>query len=188
MSNRFNIKSTQLEGLFTVTRKPLGDSRGYLERFFCCEDLESLFEGRKIVQINHTLTSERGTLRGLHFQTPPFAESKLVSCVKGEVYDVAVDLRRDSPTFLKWHSEILSGTNFHSLFIPEGFAHGFQTLTNDCEMIYLHTEKYEADAERGLNVFDPLIAIDWPLALTEQSQRDQQQTLIRQNNFKGLVL
>lgn len=188
MSERFEIRNTLLAGLYALQRKPLGDQRGYLERLFCQEELQAMIGARKIVQINHTLTSKRGTIRGLHFQNPPYAESKLVSCLKGEVFDVAVDLRQNSPTFLQWHSEILSASNHRSLFIPEGFAHGFQTLTDDCEMLYFHTQAYQANAESGLNAFDPRLAIDWPLTITEQSVRDQQHVMISQNNFQGLVL
>src|ERR1039458_3777337 len=126
MSSRFDILDTPMQGLKLIQRKPIGDHRGYLERMFCTEELQGLIRGKGIVQINHTLTTRRGTVRGLHFQYPPYAETKVVSCLRGEVFDVAVDLRQGSPTFRHWHAEILSGDNHRTLLIPEGFAHGFQ--------------------------------------------------------------
>ena len=133
MSTRFDILNTSIAGLHLVQRKPIGDSRGYLERLFCAEELYNLIPGKNIKQVNHTLTKNVGTVRGMHFQRPPYAETKLVSCLRGEVFDVAVDLRHDSPTFLHWYGERLSAENHKTLVIPEGFAHGFQTLTDDCE-------------------------------------------------------
>jgi dTDP-4-dehydrorhamnose 3,5-epimerase len=172
MSTRFDILNTPIAGLHLLQRKPIGDSRGYLERLFCNEELQSLIPGKKIMQVNHTLTENAGTVRGLHFQHPPYAETKFVSCLRGEVFDVAVDLRHASPTFLHWHAERLSAENHRTLVIPEGFAHGFQTLTDDCEMLYFHTAPYQASAEGGLNVEDPKLAIAWPLPVAGLSPRD----------------
>lgn len=172
MSRRFEIRNTSLDGLCVLQRKPLGDSRGYLERLFCGEELHALIPGKHIVQINRTFTGSRGTVRGMHFQLPPHAEIKFVSCLRGEVFDVAVDLRHNSPTFLRWHAEVLSADNHKTLVIPEGFAHGFQTLTDDCEMLYFHTAAYQPDAERGVNAQDLRLAIQWPLTLTGLSPRD----------------
>jgi dTDP-4-dehydrorhamnose 3,5-epimerase len=172
VSSRFDIQATPLSGLNVIVRKPLGDSRGYLERMFCEDELQDIFGGRRIVQINHTLTQAKGTVRGMHFQYAPHSEMKFVSCLRGAVYDVAVDLRKDSPTFLKWHAELLSADNHKTFAIPEGFAHGFQTLTDDCEMLYLHTAAYAPDAEAGLNPQDTMLAITWPLPITEISARD----------------
>lgn len=172
MSSRFDILDTPLRGLKLIQRKPIGDHRGYLERMFCAEELESLMPGKDIVQINRTLTVNRGTVRGLHFQYPPHAETKVVSCLRGEVFDVAVDLRQGSSTFLRWHAEILTADNHRTLLIPEGFAHGFQTLTDDCELLYLHTAAYRPSAEGGLNAQDPRLDIRWPVAVLELSSRD----------------
>lgn len=173
MSSRFKVVPTALPGLVTLERKPIGDTRGYLERMFCLSELEAVLHGAGIQQINHTLTAKRGTVRGLHFQHPPHAEIKLVSCLVGEVYDVAVDLRKESPTFLQWHAEILTPHNHKTLVIPQGFAHGFQTLSDGCEMLYYHTAAYVAEAEGGLNPFDAELNIDWPTELTEISDRDR---------------
>jgi dTDP-4-dehydrorhamnose 3,5-epimerase len=172
MSGRFDILDTPLEGLKLIQRKPTSDDRGYFERLFCMEDLGPLISGKTIVQINHTLTAKRGTVRGMHFQHPPHGETKFVGCLRGEVFDVAVDLRRGSPTFLQWHAETLSATNHRTLVIPVGFAHGFQTLIEDCEMLYFHTASYMPVAEGGLNAQDSRFAIEWPLSITELSPRD----------------
>lgn len=187
MSNRFDILDTQLLGLKLIQRKPIGDSRGYLERIFCADDLQALISGKRIVQINHTLTARHGTVRGLHFQHPPHAETKFVSCLRGEVFDVAVDLRQGSPTFLRWHAEILSAGNHKTLMIPEGFAHGFQAMTEDCEMLYLHTAAYQPGAECGLNAKDPRLNIRWPKAITELSPRDAAHPLVTED-FSGVTV
>lgn len=186
MSCRFDIHPTSFVGLNVLVRKPLGDSRGYLERMFCLEELQDVFGVRRVVQINHTLTKSKGTLRGMHFQYAPHTEMKLVSCIRGSVFDVAVDLRKGSSTFLRWHAELLSADNHKTLAIPEGFAHGFQTLTDDCEMLYLHTTAYAPGAESGLNPLDAKLAIGWPLPVAEISDRDAAHELIT-DCFEGVV-
>ena len=150
MSSRFDIFDTPLKGLNLIQRKPIGDSRGYLERLFCAEELQALIPGKGIVQINRTITAKHCSVRGMHFQHPPHAETKFVSCLRGKVLDVAVDMRQGSPTFLHWHAEVLSASNHKTLMIPEGFAHGFQALCDDCELIYLHSRAYTPGAEAGL--------------------------------------
>jgi dTDP-4-dehydrorhamnose 3,5-epimerase len=173
MTERFQIEPTELSDLVVITRAPRGDSRGFLERMFCVEELADLLADRSIRQINHTLTRTAGTVRGMHYQRPPHGETKIVSCLRGEVYDVAVDLRAGSPTFLRWFGTVLSAENFRTLYIPEGFAHGFQTLTEDCELIYLHTHDYVPEAEAAVNALDPKIGIEWPHPIAERSDRDQ---------------
>lgn len=187
MSDRFDILDTPLQGLKLIQRKPIRDSRGYLERLFCADDLQALISGKGIVQINHTLTARHGTIRGIHFQRPPHAETKFVSCLRGEVFDVAVDLRQGSPTFLHWHAEILSGGNHKTLMIPEGFAHGFQTMTEDCEMLYVHTAAYQPGVESGLNAKDPRLNIRWPEVITELSPRDAAHPLVTED-FGGVAV
>ena len=187
MSIRFDILDTPLSGLRILQRKPIGDSRGYLERLFCAEELQALTPDKPIAQINHTLTARRGTVRGLHFQRPPHAEIKFVSCLRGEVFDVAVDLRHNSPTFLHWHAQVLSADNHKTFVIPEGFAHGFQTLSDDCELIYFHTAAYCLDAEGGVNVTDPKIAIAWPLDIVGWSDRDRSHPMLGAD-FRGVEL
>ena len=187
MTNRFVLHETPLSGLMVIERKPLGDSRGYLERLFCEEDLQAMIFGKRIAQINRTLTAKRGTVRGLHFQYPPYAETKFVTCLHGEVYDVAVDLRQGSPTYLQWHAEILSGDNHKTFVISEGFAHGFQALAEGCEMLYLHTAAYCQEAEGGLHSQDALLAIHWPLPVVDLSPRDAAHPLLH-DEFVGLLV
>ena len=187
MSSRFEVLKTPISGLHVLQRQPLGDKRGYFERLFCNRELNDLIYGKEIVQINHTQTKSRGTVRGMHFQHPPHAEMKLISCLKGEVFDVAVDLRRGSSTYLQWHAEILSAENRKSLAIPEGFAHGFQTLTDDCELIYLHTVAYEPSAESGVHPLDTLLSIKWPLPVHQLSPRDSAHPML-DKSFYGVNL
>ncbi len=187
MSNRLDMFDAPIHGLKLLQRKPLGDERGYFERMFCSSELQTLISGRHLMQINRTLTISRGVVRGMHFQRPPHAEIKFVSCLRGEVFDVAVDIRHRSPTFLNWHGEILSEKNHKTLVIPAGFAHGFQTLTADCEMLYFHTADYQAGSEGGLNAQDPMIGIEWPLAISEQSMQDKARPMLTKD-FSGLIL
>jgi len=186
LSTRFDILDTPLAGLRILQRQQIGDSRGYLERLFCAEELQVLVPGKHIAQINHTFTSRRGTVRGLHFQRPPHAEIKFVSCLRGEVFDVAVDLRHDSPSFLRWHAELLSADNHKTLVIPEGFAHGFQALTDDSEMLYFHTAAYQPGAEAGLHVQDPRLAIQFPLPVAGLSPRDAAHPMLDED-FTGVA-
>lgn len=181
-----NLTNTELAGLKVLQRHPVEDSRGFFCRLFCSEDLYSAGMHKPIAQINHTLTKSAGTVRGLHFQYPPHCENKIVNCLRGEVFDVAVDLRTDSPTFLRWHAEVLTASNFKSLLIPEGFAHGFQTLCTDCELIYLHTESYHPESEGALNIADPRLAITWPLEITLISDRDLLHPSVEQY-FRGIL-
>ncbi len=183
--NKFRATQLPMAGLMLVLRERQGDERGFLSRMFCSETLADVGWKKPISQINITHTSTRGSIRGLHYQVPPHSEMKLVSCIRGEVMDVAVDLRVNSPTFLKWHSQNLSADNGNALLIPEGFAHGFQTLTDDVEMLYFHSMSYTPTAEAGLRFDDPLINIVWPLQVTEMSVRDQTHRLLSPS-FKGI--
>lgn len=184
---RFDCFDLPMAGLKIVQRKPIEDARGFLSRSYCAEEFANYGFNKSISQINHTLTRSKGAARGLHYQNPPYAEIKLVGCIKGEIFDVAVDLRKGSPTFLQWHGEVLSGHNQRSLLIPEGFAHGFQTLTENCELIYLHSAPYVKEAEAALNVTDPKLGITWPLEITELSERDRSHPMIK-NDFEGMVV
>ena len=184
---RFNLVDLPLSGLKLVGRERLGDHRGFLSRLFCAEELSTAGWVKPIAQINHTYTAKRGAVRGMHFQRPPHAEMKLVSCIRGEVWDVAVDVRAGSPTFLHWHAERLSAENGRALLIPEGFAHGFQALTDDVEMLYCHSAAYCASAETGLNPQDTRLSIQWPLPISELSTRDAGHRLI-ESGFEGVSL
>jgi dTDP-4-dehydrorhamnose 3,5-epimerase len=172
------IQQTALPGLLAVQRDRREDQRGFFSRLFCAEELAAAAGEFPVHQVNHTLTRRRGSARGLHFQHPPHADGKFVSCLRGEVFDVAVDLRRGSPTFLRWHAEVLSAENARSLLIPAGFAHGFQTLSDDCELLYLHSRPYQAAAEGALNLRDPAVAVRWPLEFADVSERDLRHPLI----------
>jgi dTDP-4-dehydrorhamnose 3,5-epimerase len=169
---RLTVRALALSDVKLVVRRRVGDRRGYLARLFCADELLEVGWTEPVAQINQTYTAQRGTVRGLHFQRPPHAERKLVICLRGEVFDVAVDVRRDSPTYLNWCAETLSADNGHALLIPPGFAHGFQALTDDVELLYCHSKAYNAAAEGGANVRDPRIAIRWPLQIGELSARD----------------
>ena len=183
--SRFAVDDMPLAGLKRLTRQRIGDQRGFLSRLFCADELAGAGWHRPIAQINHTLTAVRGTVRGMHFQRPPHAEMKLVSCIRGEVWDVAVDLREGSATFLRWHAQLLSADNGHALLIPEGFAHGFQALTDDVELLYCHSMPHEPAAEGGLHPMDPALSIAWPLPAANLSPRDGQHKLM-DANFRGM--
>jgi dTDP-4-dehydrorhamnose 3,5-epimerase len=186
MTARFETTDTPIAGLRVLRRRPIGDERGKLERLFCAVELGALMAGRKIAQVNHTVTAKAGTVRGMHFQHPPHAELKLVTCLRGEVFDVAVDLRRDSSTLLRWHAEVLRPDNHKTLLIPEGFAHGFQALTDDCELLYFHTAAYEPAAEGGVHPDDPQVAIRWPRTVTGLSARDAAHRMLGKD-FRGIA-
>ena len=183
----FLLEESPISGLQIIQRHPFRDSRGSFDRLFCQTESSSLLPGRDIRQINYSFTQRRGTVRGLHFQYPPHAEMKVVTCLSGRVWDVAVDLRRNSSTFLKYHAVLLSADNHRSYIIPEGFAHGFQTLSPDCEMLYFHTADYKTEAEGALNACDPKLAITWPEPITDRSERDTSHAMIT-NQFHGIDL
>lgn len=185
--SRLTVTETPLAGLRVVHRQPTGDDRGSLARVFCATTLAPAGWSGGVAQINHTVTTYAGTVRGMHFQHPPHAEMKLVSCLRGEVWDVAVDLREGSPTFLKWHAEPLSAQNGAALLIPEGFAHGFQSLADDCELLYLHSTPYVPTAEGGVRFDDPRLRIGWPRPVTQLSARDQAHPLLS-DLFTGLAV
>jgi len=183
----FTLTDLPLNGLKLVSRNRVIDTRGFLSRIFCAEQLAPAGWVKPIAQINHTFTAIRGTVRGMHFQRFPHSEMKLVSCIRGEVWDVVVDVRVHSQTYLKWHAECLSGESGRTLIIPEGFAHGFQALTDDVEMIYCHSATYVSDSEAGINPKDSRLAITWPIKITELSARDEGHPLIT-TDFKGELL
>jgi dTDP-4-dehydrorhamnose 3,5-epimerase len=185
--SRFAVLNTPLAALKVVERQQVGDTRGFLSRLFCADELAAAGWRKPVAQINQTLTRRQGTVRGMHYQRPPHAEMKLVTCLHGAVFDVAVDLRSGSPTFLRWHAEELSAANRRALLIPEGFAHGFQTLAADCELVYLHSVPYVPEAESGLNPQDPMLRIAWPLDIAELSARDSQHPLLSPQ-FAGVTV
>ena len=185
--SRFEFFPTPISDLYVVERMPMRDERGSLERIFCADEFLKIGLLDQIKQINLVVTKDKSVVRGMHFQYPPHAEAKFVTCIRGKIYDVAIDIRRESPTFLHWHGEELSAENSRSLFLPKGFAHGYQTLTEDCEMIYLHSNSYQIESEGALNAEDPLLDIRWPLPITGLSDRDRNHANIN-DDFLGVTL
>lgn len=183
--NRFNFISTFFKEMYIIEPKPIQDNRGYFERYFCVKDFEEIGLTKPIVQINHSYTKGVGSIRGLHYQTFPHTEIKIIRCLKGAIYDVAIDIRQDSPTFLQYFSVELNEKNGRYLYIPEGFAHGFQSLSEDVEILYLVTSAFNSQSDKCLNALDPMLAIQWPLPIGDISEKDKNAPQIDQN-FKGL--
>ena len=161
-----------LQGALRIDLEPRGDERGFFARLFCTAEFAALGLTTQWAQCNISFSAELGALRGLHFQRPPMAEVKIVRCLRGAVWDVIVDLREGSATFGQWHGEFLNEANRAMLYIPVGFAHGFQTLTAGVEMLYFHSTPYKADHEDGLRWDDPTVAVKWPHPVTVTSARD----------------
>lgn len=179
------LHPTPLAGLFEIEHTPVGDARGRFTRLFCEQELAPARADLHFAQINWSQTQGLGTVRGLHYQTAPAAEAKLIRCLQGRVFDVAVDLRADSPTFLHWHAVELSEDNDRALFIPEGFAHGFQALSDEAHLLYMHTASWTPACESGLRHDDPRLAIAWPLPVAQCSERDRRHPLI-DASFTGI--
>lgn len=168
---RFDLEELNIQGLFRVKLRPFIDGRGEFTRIFCNKDMEKLgWDG--IAQINRSVTYQQGVVRGLHFQKFPHAEKKIIMCESGEVWDIAVDIRRGSKTFLEHHAEKLTENSNTAIMIPEGFAHGFQAITDNVRLIYLHSAYYSESSQDGLNCMDPLLSIKWPLEVKNLSERD----------------
>lgn len=181
------VQATPLEGLALIATQPVRDERGQFVRVFCDAELGALRPDLHWSQINLSQTFHRGSVRGMHFQHPPAAEAKLIRCLRGSVFDVAVDLRAGSPTFLHWHGVELSENNGAQFFIPEGFAHGFQALTDNVQLLYMHTASWQRTHEGGLRPDDPAMAISWPLPLMQVSEKDRNAPLL-DDKFPGIHL
>jgi len=179
------IKQTAIPDVLIVETKKHEDGRGSFMRLFCQQELSTILGDREIVQINKSVTISKGAIRGMHFQYPPYAEMKLVRCLKGKIFDVAVDLRKGSLTFLQWYSEILTPENNKMMVVPEGFAHGFQSLECETEVLYLHTAEYHPESEAGVLFGDPRLNIQWPIDCTDVSNRDKKHPLLDEM-FVGL--
>ena len=174
-----------LAGVYIIELEPFQDERGLFIRTFCQKEFAKIGFQKPIVQINHSVTRKTGTIRGMHYQLPPSCETKIIRCVQGEVFDVMVDIRAGSPTFLQWYGVELTKDNFRLVYIPEGFAHGFQSITENVELIYLSSSFYSPEHERGLRFDDPALVIDWPLPVGIVSPKDQICPFI-DCNFKGI--
>jgi dTDP-4-dehydrorhamnose 3,5-epimerase len=172
MTGRLEIRPTGIAGLHVVVPRRLADTRGFFERSFCAQELTAAGWNAPVAQINQSVTEAAGTVRGLHFQHPPHAEMKLVRCTQGSVFDVAVDLRPDSPTYRRWHAETLSDADGRGLLIPPGLAHGFQTLTTRCRMLYVHSVAFHPESQGGIHPLDPTLDIAWPEPIELLSDRD----------------
>ena len=166
------LSDTPLAGVRVVQRQPRADPRGAFARIFCAQELAEAGWSKPLAQVNHSRTSLAGTVRGLHWQRAPDTEMKLVTCLAGEVWDVVVDLRPGSPSYRRWFARTLSAANQLALLIPEGCAHGFQSLTDGAELLYCHSMPFAAQSEAGLHPLDTELAIPWPLPVSALSVRD----------------
>ncbi len=174
-------------GVKTIKRQALGDERGSLTRLFCAEELEEVGWRKPVAQVNAVENRFCGTVRGLHYQAPPFAESKILLCMKGTINDVLVDVRLGSSTFLQHISIKLSAEGGDGVLIPQGFAHGYQCLTKDVSLLYFHDAPHSPSAERGLHINDPRLNIVWPMPVEHLSMRDKGHSFI-DDKFEGVVL
>lgn len=182
-----NFRETELKGLFVIDLEPFQDERGYFSRIFCKREFREAGIESDFVQTNHSVTSRKGAIRGMHYQNPPSAEAKLIRCVRGAVLDFAVDLRCGSETFLKFFGIELSETNNKMIYIPRGFAHGFQTLEDQATLIYQHSAYYDPSVEGGIHYADPSIGIDWPLPVGDVSEKDKKHIFIG-DSFTGITV
>lgn len=163
---------TEFSGLYVIELDAVIDDRGIFARTYCKEDFSKINFHKEFVQMNFSLNKKKGTLRGLHYQVAPCEETKLIRCSSGKIFDVAIDLRKESLTYLKWFGVVLSKENLKMILIPEGFAHGFITLEDDSELIYHHTQYYNPSAERGIRYDDKTLNIKWPVEIEIISNKD----------------
>lgn len=163
---------TGLKGAFVIEPELKRDDRGFFARTWCLREFERHGLSTRLVQCNVSFNRKRGALRGMHYQVRPHAETKTVRCTAGAVFDVILDLRPDSPTFLEWRAVELTSSNYRTLYVPEGFAHGFQAISDNTEIFYQMSEFYEAGSARGFRYDDPKFRIDWPLPVSEISNQD----------------
>lgn len=166
------FEETKLKGAYLIKLKELADERGFFARSWCQREFEQRGLIARVVQANLSFNREKGTLRGMHYQVAPYEETKLVRCTRGAIYDVIIDLRPESPTRRQWIGAELTDTNRHMLFVPEGFAHGFQTLADDTEVTYQVSQFYTPGAEQGARYHDPAFGIKWPLDVSVISEKD----------------
>ena len=169
------FNETPLAGAYTIELDKIGDDRGFFARAFCEQEFSEVGLVSHFVQVNNSLSADKGTLRGMHYQLAPKAETKLVRCIRGSLYDIILDLRPDSPTFGQHFGAELSAENRRMMYVPKGFAHGFITLTDNAEAFYMVDEPYAPDMERGVRWNDPEFAIEWPAEPVVLSDKDGQQ-------------
>jgi dTDP-4-dehydrorhamnose 3,5-epimerase len=171
---RYDLLSTPIDGVYVLRRLPICDDRGYFERVFCPQTLAGVGGFQRLEQVNHSMTAQVGAVRGLHGQRGAHAETKIVTCVRGQVFDVALDVRRGSPTYGQHYGFRLIAEEHTALLIPKGCLHGFQVLEAQSELFYFHDAPYSPGAEFGVNVTDEDLKIQWPLDVTHLSPRDAQ--------------
>lgn len=164
---------TKLPGAYLIDIEKRGDQRGFFARAWCQKEFEAHGLIRRVVQANISLSKRKGTLRGMHYQAAPYAEAKLVRCTRGAIYDAIIDLRPDSPTYMQWLGVELTAENYRMLYVPEGFAHGFQTLVDNTEVAYQVSQFYTPEAEGGVRYNDPAFGIEWPLEVQVISDKDK---------------
>ncbi len=164
---------TKLKGAFVIQVNQIKDDRGFFGRSWCKREMEEHGLNGNVVQANTSFSKAKGTIRGLHYQKHPYEETKLMRCTKGAIFDVIIDLRKDSPTFLQWLGVELTETNYKMLYVPENFAHGFVTLSDNAEVTYLVTQFYTPGAEAGIRFDDPLFNIEWPVPVEVVTEKDK---------------
>lgn len=187
MTARFTAVATAIDGLLVLERRILADERGSFERIFDADDLAPFGYCGPVAQINRSVTREPGTVRGMHFQYPPHAEWKAVTCLGGSIYDVVVDLRAGSATFRRWVAVSLSASTPTTLLIPPGCAHGFQVVDGEAELLYVHSQPYVPAVDAGVRADDPALGITWPLPIARRSPRDEGHPFISAD-WPGIVL
>lgn len=178
---------TPFRGLYFIELEPFRDERGLFARTYCKDEFKDIGHRKDFVQFNHSMTYYKGTIRGMHYQVPPYGEVKLIRCIRGGVYDVVIDIRKGSPTFLQYYGIELTEQNMLSLYIPEGFAHGFQTLEDNTQLIYHHTAIYVPGSEAAIRYDDPLVSIKWPLPVSVISEKDRNHKLL-DSGFIGITV
>jgi len=186
MVNKRFVFLRKKELISLIKRKKIKDSRGFFERLYCEKEFANILKNKNIKQINRAYSKKKGTIRGLHYQINGNYEEKIVTCVKGRVFDVIVDIRKKSKNFLKWYGKILDSKSNNSNFVPYGFAHGYQTLTSECEMIYFHTDFYKKNKSKVISCFDPSINIKWPIKKSTIISKKDKKTRLINNEFKGI--
>jgi dTDP-4-dehydrorhamnose 3,5-epimerase len=183
--NIMDFINTPFEGAYIIEIKTFKDERGQFARTFCQTEFSIIGLTKPIVQVNHSMTYVKGTVRGMHYQIQPSAETKIIRCLQGCVFDVMIDLRKNSKTFLHWFGIEITKENMKMVYIPEGFAHGFQSMTDNVELLYFHTEFYNKELERGLRFDDQALKITWPLSVSMVSSKDLSHPCV-DHNFNGL--
>tara|TARA_B110000858_G_C17625288_1_gene390924 strand:+ start:122 stop:652 length:531 start_codon:yes stop_codon:yes gene_type:complete len=174
-----NFKNTPIRDLYIVNINPFSDIRGEFSRLFCEKEFKEIGLSKKIINVNYSKTLNKGSVRGMHYQESPYGETKIIKCINGIIYDVAIDMRKNSQTYLQYFGIELSQDNNTMLYVPEGFAHGFQALTDNAEIVYFNTQFYSPEHEKGVNIIDPSVGIRWPISIGHQSDKDKDINFLR---------